>query len=251
MFGSNWQEGHDLLNHEGPIELSLPEDNAAALEIIFAIIHHQNNEVSRAIPARRVLDVAITTDKYDFINAMKLASETLLRTKKRGADDLMFLTAAAYLFQNAQAFKKITKALILKYPAPYLNLACKGIESVLTWRVFRLLEQQRSFASLELSELLISGINERTGMCVHMRGWMCKYTCAYLNLLKNKQLWPANLLGISVSEAIEAAENMADPIPRNRSIVYKYEFRPDPAEYRKGRYRSLERLKNGIGLCLQ
>ncbi|EDN93750.1 predicted protein [Sclerotinia sclerotiorum 1980 UF-70] len=23
---------------------------------------------------------------------------------------------------------------------------------------------------------------------------------------------------------------MADPIPRNRSIVYKYEFRPDPAE---------------------
>ncbi|CAD6447383.1 3515e734-4505-45d6-ba75-2626f65c932a [Sclerotinia trifoliorum] len=184
MFGPHWQEGRDLLNHEGPMELSLPEDNSAALEIIFTIIHHQNNKVFRAIPARRVLDVAITTDKYDFINAMKLASEALLRTKKRGADDLMFLAAAAYLFQNAQAFKKITKALILKYPAPYLNLACKEIESVLTWRVFCLLEQQRSFARLELSEIFISWINAATGMCIPKCGWTCKYTHAYLNLLK-------------------------------------------------------------------
>ncbi|KAJ8071950.1 hypothetical protein OCU04_002254 [Sclerotinia nivalis] len=182
---------------------------------------------------------------------MKLASETLLRTNKKGAVDLMFLIAAAYLFQNAQAFKEITKALILKYHTPYLDLLCKEIESVMTWRVFCLLEQQRSFARLELSEIFISGINKRTGMYVHKCGWTSKYAYAYLNLLRDKQLWRAKLLGLSISEAIEAAENMADPIPNERSITCSYECKHAPPEYRKGRCWSLERLKNNIGLCLQ
>lgn len=48
----------------------------------------------------------------------------------------MLLTAAAYLFQNAQGFKEITKALILDYDGPYLTLLCKEVESAMLWKVF-------------------------------------------------------------------------------------------------------------------
>jgi hypothetical protein len=48
----------------------------------------------------------------------------------------MRLTAAAYQFQNAPAFKEITRALILDYDGPYLALSCKEVESALTWRVY-------------------------------------------------------------------------------------------------------------------
>ncbi|KUJ21312.1 uncharacterized protein LY89DRAFT_577242 [Mollisia scopiformis] len=45
MFGPDWKEGHNMLGRDGPVELPLPEDNAAALKLICAIIHHQNNKV--------------------------------------------------------------------------------------------------------------------------------------------------------------------------------------------------------------
>ena len=45
MFGSDWKEGHSLFGRDGQVELPLPEDNAAALKIICAIIHHRNNMV--------------------------------------------------------------------------------------------------------------------------------------------------------------------------------------------------------------
>ncbi|KAF7863065.1 hypothetical protein EAF04_007148 [Stromatinia cepivora] len=182
---------------------------------------------------------------------MSFASGTLLQADKKKAADLMFLTAAAYLFQNAQAFKGITKALILKHHAPYLDLSCKEIESAMNWRVFCLLEQQRSFARLGLSEILISGIGGEAEICVHKCGWTSKYAYAYLNLLEDKQLWPVRLLGLSISEAIEAAKNMPDTIPKERSIPCPYEYKHAPPEYRKDRYWSLELPRSGIGLCLR
>jgi hypothetical protein len=48
----------------------------------------------------------------------------------------MLLTAAAYLFRNAQAFKELTKAMILNYSGPYLALSCAEVEFAMTWRVF-------------------------------------------------------------------------------------------------------------------
>lgn len=40
MLGSDWKEGHDLLDYDRPAELLLPEDNAAVLKIICFIIYH-------------------------------------------------------------------------------------------------------------------------------------------------------------------------------------------------------------------
>ncbi|KAI9659672.1 MAG: hypothetical protein M1829_006580, partial [Trizodia sp. TS-e1964] len=136
MFGPEWKEGHNMLDRDGPVEVLLPEDNAAALKLICAIIHHQNNKVPQTLAAGDILGVAVTADKYDCVDALKFASGNWLRPGKNEAGDLMLLTAAAYLFQNAQAFKEITRELIFSHAGPYLALSCEEVESAITWRVF-------------------------------------------------------------------------------------------------------------------
>jgi len=118
MFGPDWKEGHTMLDRDGPVELPLPEDNAAALKLICAIIHHRNKKVPQTLAACDVLEVAVTADKYDCIDALKFASGNWLRPGKNEASNLMLLAAAAYLFQNAQAFKEITRVMILNHNGP-------------------------------------------------------------------------------------------------------------------------------------
>ena len=136
MLGPDWKEGHDLLDSNKPAEILLPEDNAAALEIICSIIHHQNRDVPRTLAAGDILAVAVTADKYDCIRALRFASESWLRSSRDEASSLMLLTAAAYLFRDAPAFKEITRALILDHHGPYLALSCEEVESAMTGRVF-------------------------------------------------------------------------------------------------------------------
>ena len=100
-----------MLDQDKPVELLLPEDNADALKIMCAVIHHRNNEVPQTLAAGDVLGVAVTADKYDCVDALKFSSGNWLLPGKNEAGDLMLLTAAAYLFQNAQAFKEITREL--------------------------------------------------------------------------------------------------------------------------------------------
>lgn len=136
MFRPDWKEGQDMLNRDGPAELLLPEDNAAALKIICLIIHHQNNDVPQTLAPGDILAIAVTADKYDCVHALRFASESWLRPSTDKSNNLMLLTAAAYLFQNAKAFKEITRALVLDYNGPYLALSCEEVESAMTWRVF-------------------------------------------------------------------------------------------------------------------
>jgi BTB/POZ domain len=118
MFGPDWKEGHNMLR---PVEVPLPDDNAAALKLICAIIHHRNQKVPQTLAADDVFGIAVTADKYGCVGALKFASGNWLRPLQNEAHDLILLAAAAYLFRSAPAFKEITKALILKpqWSLPY------------------------------------------------------------------------------------------------------------------------------------
>lgn len=76
MLGPDWKEGLNMRDRDGSFQLSLPDDNAAALKIICSIIHYQNKEVSRTFPTGDALAVAVAADKYDCVNALKFASKT-------------------------------------------------------------------------------------------------------------------------------------------------------------------------------
>ena len=74
MFGPDWKESHSLFGRDKPVELPLPEKNAAALKLIYAIIRHRNNMVLQTLTAGNVLGIAITADKYDYIDILKFTS---------------------------------------------------------------------------------------------------------------------------------------------------------------------------------
>ncbi|GKU07789.1 btb poz protein [Fusarium langsethiae] len=136
MLGPDWKESHDMRDHDGLSKLSLPDDDAAALEIIFSVIHYQNKKVPRTLPACDVLAVAVVADKYGCVDALKFASETWLRISGDEPDNLMLLTAAAYLFNNSQAFNKMTGALVVDYDGPYLALCADEMESIMPWKAY-------------------------------------------------------------------------------------------------------------------
>jgi hypothetical protein len=74
MFGSDWKEGHDLFDSDGPAEILLPEYKTIVLKILCSIIHHQNKNIPQTLAAGDILAVAITADKYDCVHALRLAS---------------------------------------------------------------------------------------------------------------------------------------------------------------------------------
>ncbi|KAF7927965.1 hypothetical protein EAE99_005342 [Botrytis elliptica] len=249
MFKWEWQEGQDLLHRDGPKEIELPADNAAALETILAIIHHQHNEIARSITASQVLEVAIVADKYDFLGAVKFASEVLLRIGAKDPSDQMRLVAAAYLFRDARAFKEITKALVLNYHGSYLDLACDEVESAMSWRVFCLLEAQRSYARSEFCQVLLEEMD--SGKCAHGCDFTCRYTYPYLKSLEKYKLWPKKLCDVSLSKAINLVESMPDPIHETESGGCCHSnFHTPSWPYKAGPVRQLKFLCEKFGLCL-
>ncbi|SPJ83766.1 uncharacterized protein FTOL_10282 [Fusarium torulosum] len=249
MLGPDWKEGGDIRHHDGPFELPLPEDNAAALQVVCSIIHYQNDKIPRTLPAGDILAVAVVADKYDCVDVVKFASESWLRTSGHEPDDLMLLTAAAYILRSSTAFNNITRTLILNYDGPFLALCTNEIESIMPWKVFCLLEEQRGFARLEVSQILIEGGGASS--CCHNCGWTSKYAYAYMKLLDLKDLWPADLFRTSIAKALAKAERMPDPVPEERSTECRYAYKHEPPAYRENRHWKLDSLNERIGLCLR
>ncbi|KAJ5306614.1 hypothetical protein PENANT_c003G01907 [Penicillium antarcticum] len=120
-----------------PAKYPLPEDNAIAMKYICAVIHHQNNMLPRPINAQDIFEMSVIVDRYDFFGALEFASDAWLAHKDESPRGLIHLTAAAYIFQNAEAFKKNTSALVLTYGGSFLDLAAEDVQSVLDWEIVR------------------------------------------------------------------------------------------------------------------
>jgi hypothetical protein len=121
---------------------------------------------------------------------------------------------------------------------PQIN-KCKGM-----------LEEARSIARLRLANILLQGIDDQTGTCVHKCGWSSKYAFAYLDLLETRSLWPKELSHKSISKAIETAGNMPTPKPQESSASCQYAYKHCVPEYRVNRRQYLEKLDRDAGLCL-
>jgi hypothetical protein len=136
MFGPNFSEGQNI-SPGCPKEVSMTEDHTFAMNMICSVSHHCNNAASDHLTPEQVLTLAITADKYDCIEPLRNASR--LRLKPRNTADieeLKHLVAAAYLFDDAQAFEEITSALILNHTDPFHCLAEGEADSILPWRTF-------------------------------------------------------------------------------------------------------------------
>jgi hypothetical protein len=136
MFSPEWKEGRKSLSQDELVDVHLPEDDPEALKLICAVMHHRNEAVPRNLSAVEVFRVAVAADKYDCVSVLKFVSETWLWLREMNAQDMAFLTTAAYILRNAEAFRELTKALVLSYDGPYIALCSEQMESAMTWRVF-------------------------------------------------------------------------------------------------------------------
>ena len=113
-----------------------------------------------------------------------------------------------------------------------------------------LLEEARSIARLDLANILMNGIHDPTGTCVHRCGWSSKYAFAYLKLLQIQGLWPADLGRRSIADAIAKAETIPDPIPEEPITSCTYSYKHSAPAYRKNQQHHLTTLNSRVGLCL-
>jgi hypothetical protein len=138
MLGPGWKEGNKLRDGADAVEIPLPDDDATAIQLLCAVVHHQNGSdtIPRQLAVRTILNIAMAADKYDCVRALKFASESWLQPSWDRVDDLMVLAAAAYLLENAEAFWEITKKMILNHDGSFTTLNCAEVEDVMDWKVF-------------------------------------------------------------------------------------------------------------------
>lgn len=134
MLGPTWNPSHDLPSTISPAEYPLPEDNATAMKYTCAVIHLQNNILPRSMQAQDIFEIPVIAKKYDLIDALRFASESWLAHRDECPRGLILLTAAAYAFQNPEAFKDTTRALVLKYDSSLLDLRLKMSSLCWAWK---------------------------------------------------------------------------------------------------------------------
>ena len=135
MLGPNWTQGREKPTPENPMEIELPEDNAVSFKYICAVTHSRSQMIPDDLSAQSIFDIAATADKYDLFSALELVSRLWLRVRENDAAGNMLLLAVAYLFQNTQAFKELSKTLVMDYVGSYFSLYNEQIELIMDWRV--------------------------------------------------------------------------------------------------------------------
>ncbi|KAL5324952.1 hypothetical protein ACEPPN_006073 [Leptodophora sp. 'Broadleaf-Isolate-01'] len=118
-------------------ETPLPEDDAEAMTIICAVIHHRNDIVPEEMSSSEVLRLSVVADKYDCKVALKHAAHCWLDHRNvvslKGQMELM---TASYLLDQAQAFSAITYTMMMEHAGSYLPFAQDQIDVGVPWEVF-------------------------------------------------------------------------------------------------------------------
>ncbi|KAJ5249540.1 hypothetical protein N7524_011856 [Penicillium chrysogenum] len=109
LFSPNFHEGTKLANDTCP-EISLHDDDPAAMGAIIAILHYQEPNEIAPTDAKWLAILAIHCDKYDCVKAMRAWVSTWFHHFQSipTSEDYGHLIVAAHLFRNAEHFSKLT-----------------------------------------------------------------------------------------------------------------------------------------------
>lgn len=139
LFGPHFAEGQNL-SSSAPKDVPMPDDDAKAVDIICSIIHLRNDVVPLSLDPKEVFAVAVTAEKFDCANAVKLASMFWLKmsvVEVHAVEDLAYLMGAAYILDNGDAFAEITLAMMMRHKESYLPWA-EHLLTFVPWEVLRM-----------------------------------------------------------------------------------------------------------------
>jgi len=122
MLSSQFREGQRLVDSKST-EIDMPADDAEAMEIIINVIHGRNDAVRDVLDASKILQVAITADKFDCKVALAFAIKVWLNcANMTDSSQLWRLLKGAYWFDNAQSFEEISLGLMRHHRSSFLQL---------------------------------------------------------------------------------------------------------------------------------
>ena len=102
------------LNSTGTAEVSLPEDNPQALQILLNIIHGHAKKVPRAIDIGMLTHISILIDKYCLHEVTEIFTDMWFEKLKGDipgsfTEDLMSWLCVSWVLRKSKAFKDTTK----------------------------------------------------------------------------------------------------------------------------------------------
>jgi hypothetical protein len=126
MLGPYFKEGRQLAQ-TGLAEVELPEDDPDNAEVIFNVIHGQNENVPESLGAKQLLEVATMTDKYDCVLSLAFAFESWLNyITTTDASQSWIAAMVALASSRPKSFAEATSALLLNHSGSYLDLTRNG-----------------------------------------------------------------------------------------------------------------------------
>ncbi|KAF6820947.1 BTB/POZ domain-containing protein [Colletotrichum sojae] len=250
MLGPRFREGQKLLDRSNgggggePVKISLPDEDPEIMELVLNILHHQNSRVCQIAAADSILEVAVIADKYDLVDALKYASQTMLHFHEPSIEhltvgDLWRLGLAAGLLNEAKTFEKVTRTLVWNHTVPYIQLvdAEDVVDIEFALRMCYLLEKERQDLKTSLLQHLLPIISTGNQLrLVEIKVDSAEHFDAWPELMK--------LFGASLKDTARFAEGLvlADRSRRaaGASSDYMKHFRSRGgirlADARKGRY---------------
>ena len=137
MFGPHFSEGQPS-NGDLPREIPMPDDNATTMTSICNVIHHRNAFLPDFLEPRKLAEIALAADKYDCVLALKYVMIQWLDqwlgfkepVPSLAPSDLVSLMIAVYVFDNSDAFRRVTRKLITGTADCYYRLIKQEYDGV-------------------------------------------------------------------------------------------------------------------------
>jgi hypothetical protein len=265
MFGPFYSEGQrsDLISSKK--EIPLPEDDADAMRIMCAVIHHRNDLIPGEMSSSDVLRLSVVADKYDCKIALKHATRHWLDHRNVvSLKEQMELMTAAYLLDHAQAFSAITYTMMMEHAGSYLPFAQDQVDFGVPWEIFcksleiicisallikktDLLEVKRNSIYKQLDYVLTVKHELKDCSC----GFKSRSVYSYLGQLSGEGLLPSPYVNRGTAlDCIKKAEQMGPPsVVEDCKTCENYRWHR-PACSRESMLKDLQGLKDGKGFCL-
>lgn len=105
------------LSAKGAVEISLPEDDAAAMIIICNILHLRHKEIPQKPPVDQIYQVAVLADKYNCSAALKttVAHWFDSRQARMFASETVIAFASACILRQREAHRRLGEQLIMDH----------------------------------------------------------------------------------------------------------------------------------------
>ena len=122
LFGPAFAEG-SLRSSEHVIRVLLPDDDEEAMTALCSILHYRFDLVPKKLHSDVLEELALLADKYDCVNALSMWSAQHLAGLLEQEEHVDYNTKLlpAYYFNDAKAFRQITKAMVYESEKPRIN----------------------------------------------------------------------------------------------------------------------------------